>query len=114
MNSDYQIFYFDNFIENYAKMLGKPVIYLRSYGWNNSSDVDKINQSIETWTNILPLDILTYLKNSEFCFIEVDDIADAAEFLQNSFPTSQSDVAYPELYIHYTLCNEIGQVILSN
>lgn len=114
MNSEYQILYFDNFIENYAKMLGKPVIYFRTYGWNNSNDVDKINQSMDTWQNILPSDLFLYMKSSEFCFVEVENIAAAVDFLENNFPKNQTDVGYPELYIHFSLCNDLGQVILSN
>jgi len=114
MNSEYQIFFFDNFIERYAKTVSKPIIYLRSYGWNHSQDIDKINESMEFYKDILPLDIFTALKNSEFSFIEVDSVEQAAEFLVINFPENQAEVAYPELYIHYSLCNEIGQIILSN
>jgi hypothetical protein len=114
MNTEYQIFHFDNFIENYAKMLGKPVIYIRTYGWNNSSNVDKINESMEIYKNILPVDIFNTMKNTEFLFIEVDNIVEAEEFLSHNFPESQSNVGFPELYVHFSLCNELGQIILSN
>ena len=114
MNTEYQIFHFDNFIENYAKMLGKPVIYIRTYGWNNSSNVDKINESMDFYKEILPLDIFNSMKQTEFLFVEVDDIAEADEFLDSNFPKSQSDVGYPELYVHYSLSNELGQIISSN
>lgn len=114
MNSDYQIFHLDNFIENYAKMLGKPVIYFRVYGWNHSNDIERINESMNVYSEILPLDIFNTMKNTEFLFVEVDDIAEADQFLDTNFPKSQSDVGYPELYIHYSLCNEVGQIIASN
>lgn len=114
MNSDYQIYHLDNFIENYARMLGKPVIYIRTYGWNNSNDVEKINQSMDFYKNILPTDIFNSMKQTEFLFVEVDDIVEADQFLDSNFPESQSDVAYPELYVHYSLCNEQGQIIASN
>jgi hypothetical protein len=114
MDTEYQIFHLDNFIESYAKMLGKPVIYFRTYGWNNSSNVEKINESMEIYKDLLPLDIFDTMKNTEFLFVEVDEIHKAEEFLLDNFPKSQSDVGYPELYIHFSLCNELGQIILSN
>lgn len=114
MNSDYQIYHLDNFVENYARMLGKPVIYIRTYGWNNSDDVEKINQSMDFYKDILPLDIFNSMKQTEFLFVEVDDIVEADRFLDSNFPESQSDVGYPELYVHYSLCNELGQIIASN
>jgi len=95
-------------------MLGKPVIYIRTYGWNNSSNVDKINESMEIYKNILPVDIFNTMKNTEFLFIEVDNIVEAEEFLSHNFPESQSNVGFPELYVHFSLCNELGQIILSN
>lgn len=113
MNSEYEVFFFDNFIEKYAKLVGKPVIFFRTYGWNNSKDIDKINQSMSFWEDVLPLDMFTVMKNSEFSFVEVDSIEDAIEFLDD-FPKSQTEVAYPELYIHFSLYNDLGQIILSN
>jgi hypothetical protein len=112
--SNYELFFFDNFIERYAKLKGKPIIYLRSYGWNNSSNVDAINESMEFYKEILPDDMFYSLKNSEFVFVEVDDIYQAEEFLDDCLPKSQSDVASPEFYIHFSLYNELGQIILSN
>lgn len=114
MNSDYEVFYFDTFIERYAIAKGKCVIYLRSHGWNNSSDVDAINTSYQLYKDILPADMFTSLQNSEFVFVEVDDIEDTIEFLETSFPGSQESCVIPENYIHFTLYNELGQTILSN
>lgn len=114
MNTQYDVFYFDNFIERYAAAVGKAVIYFRSYGWNNSSDVDAINASMDFYRDRLPLDLFTALHNSEFVFIEVDDIAEAEEFLTSNFPESQASVSTPEKYIHFTLYNSLGQSILSN
>jgi hypothetical protein len=114
MNSEYQIFFFDNFIERYAKLSGKPIIYIRTYGWNNSQDVEKINESMSIWQDILPNDMFTVMKNSEFSFVEVSNLEEAVDFLETNFPTSQAEVAFPELYVHFSLCNELGQIILSN
>jgi hypothetical protein len=114
MNTDYEVFYFDNFIERYAAAKGKAVVYLRSYGWNNSSNVDAINASMDIYRDLLPTDLFTALKNSEFVFMEVDNIAETMEFLETNFPESQETTSIPENYIHYTLYNSIGQTIISN
>lgn len=114
MNTDYDVFYFDNFIERYAATTGKGVIYLRSYGWNNSSDVDAINASMDLYRDLLPLDMFTALQQSEFVFVEVDDLDDTIEFLETTFPESQENCAVPENYIHFSLYNSLGQSVLSN
>lgn len=112
--TNYNVFYFDNFIEKYAATIGKPVIYLRSFGWNNSSNIDSINQSMSFYEQLLPTDVFNSLKNSEFVFMEMNNIQEAVTFVEDNFPTSQTDVGYPELYIHFSLYNELGQIILSN
>lgn len=112
--TNYEVFYFDNFIERYAQEKGKAIIYFRATGWNNDSDVDAINESMSFYEEILPNDIFTSLKTSEFIFVEVDDIYQAEEFLDDCFPKSQTDVASPEFYIHYTLFNSLGQTVLFN
>lgn len=114
MNTNYEGFYFDNFIERYAVAKGKAVIYLRSWGWNNSSNVDAINASMDVYREILPIDLFTLLSNSEFVFVEVDDIDEAYDFVSDNFPVSQESCTTPENYIHFTLYNELGQTIASN
>lgn len=116
MNSDYEVFYFDNFIGRYAAAIGKPVIYFRSYGWNNSSNVDTINASMETYKLILPIDLWTALANSEYVFVEIGDqvIEEVINFLDYHFPESQASTTTPENYIHYSLYNSDGQLIHSN
>lgn len=114
MNSNYDIFYFDNFIERYAALKGRAVVYFRSYGWNHSTNVDAINASREFYKGILPLDIWTALDNSEFAFMEVDDLEEVFEWLDGNFPASQATTTTPENYIHYSLYNAQGQLILSN
>jgi len=114
MNQDYEVFYFDNFVGNYAADVGKPVVYLRSTGWNNSTDIDAINASYELYKEILPLDIWTALKQSEFVFMEVEDIDETIQFLDNDFPESQESTTTPENYIFYALYNAEGQLIESN
>ena len=113
--NNYNTFYLDNFIEKYAAQLGKPVLYLRSTGWNASSDVDAINASYEVYKDILPNDLWTALKNSEFVFCEVDDdVADTMEWLSDNFPSSQASTTTPENYIFYSLVNAEGQQVASN
>lgn len=113
--NNYTVFYFDNFIERYAAQLGKPVIYLRSTGWNASSDVDAINASYEVYKNILPIDVWTALKNSEHVFMESDDlIDDIVIWLNDNFPSSQESCVVPENYIYYALANSQGQIIENN
>lgn len=114
MNTPYDVFYFDNFIENYALAKGKPVVMFRSYGWNNSSDVDAINASYETYKTILPADLWNALKQSEYVFMEVEDLDDTQRFLEYNFPESQAKTTTPENYIFYSLCNAEGQTILDN
>jgi len=113
MNTEYQVYFFQNFIERYAQTIGKPVVYIRTYGWNNGKDIDKINQSIDTYSQFLPLDMLTVMKNSEFVFLEVDDIDETIQFLQDNFPENQEDCEL-EYYVHFSLYNSLGQLILSN
>jgi len=111
----YDTFYFDNFIERYADERGKTILYLRSTGWNASSDVDAINASYAVYENILPNDIWTALKNSEHVFCEVDDdIADVQTWLGDNLPESQASCTTPENYIFYSLVNAQGQQIASN
>ena len=114
MNNDYEVFYFDNFIGKYAAAVGKAVVYFRAYGWNHSSDVDAINASMDLYKEILPIDIWTALSNSEFVFMEVDDIQETIDFLESNLPDSQATTTTPENYIHYSLYNDQGQIILSN
>lgn len=114
MNSDYDVFYFDNFIERYAAAKERAVIYLRSYGWNNSTNVDAINESREFYKGILPLEVWTALDSSEFVFLEVDDIEEAMEWLDANFPSTQEGLPTPENYIHYSLFNSQGQIIFDN
>lgn len=111
----YDTFYFDNFIERYADERGKTILYLRSTGWNASSDVDAINASYEVYKDILPNDLWTALKNSEHVFCEVDDdIADVQTWLGDNLPESQASCTTPENYIFYSLVNGQGQTIASN
>lgn len=114
MNSSYDAFYLDNFIENYAVLKGKAVLYLRSTGWNASSDVDAINASQELYRDILPTDLWTLLKNSEHVFAEVDDFDDMLNFLESNLPSSQASTTTPENYIFYSLANSDGQIVATN
>lgn len=113
MNKDYQIFPLENFIEQASKAFGKPVVFLRSYGWNHSTNIDKINESMDVYKELLPLDMFLALKQSEFVFLVIEDISDAMEFFDDTFPKSQAECE-PEFYIFYSVVNELGQTVLSN
>jgi hypothetical protein len=94
-------------------MIGKPHIYIRTYGWNNSTNVDKINESKEVYKNILPKDMFITLDQCEFSMIEVNDVKEAMEFCEDNFPDSSTECE-PEFYIHYTIFNAEGQILESN
>lgn len=111
--SDYNCVYFEDMVAKYVSMLGKPVIYIRSYGWNNTDDVEKIQISMEIYKTLLPLDLYVTMSQCEFSFIEIDDIEEAIEFCEDSFPES-STKCDPESYIQYTVFNDQGQVVASN
>ena len=112
--NNYDVFYLENFIERYVASNNKSLIYMRSTGWNKCSDVDAINASYELYKDLLPTDLWTALKNSEFVFIEVHDLVEAEEFLTSNFPEDQASCTRPEDYIHFTLFNAAGQTILAN
>jgi hypothetical protein len=100
-------------ISKCIKLTGNPVIFFRSFGWNNSTDIEKINESMEVYKAQLPLDIYTLLFESEFSFVEIDDVDEALEFCEDNFPES-IDKCEKEFYIHYTIFNSEGQVITNN
>ena len=112
--NNYEVFYFDNFLERYAATKNKAIVYFRAYGWNNSSNIEEINNSMEFYKEILPTDLFIALKNSEFVFMEIENIEETVDFLETNFPESQETTITPEKYIHYTLYNSLGQTILSN
>ena len=113
INTEYQIYDLETSIVRHAAAVGKPFIFIRSYGWNHSDDVEKINKSMEIYKTILPLDLYTMLFQSEWNIIELESMSDIMTFLEDSFPKSQSSVE-KEVYIFYALYNEQGQLILSN
>lgn len=113
INAEYECTYFQDMIEEYAKSQQKCVVYLRSYGWNNSTDVDKINESMEVYKQILPLDIFTALTQSEFVFVTLDDIQQAMDFFDDVLPEDQASCE-KEFYIHFSIYNTLGQVVASN
>lgn len=113
MNSEYTVYFFQNFIEKYAQVTGKAVAYIRTYGWNNGKDIDKINQSMEVYSQILPLDMITVMRNSEFIFVEIENLEEAMQFFEDNFPQDQASCE-TEFYVHFSLYNSLGQLILSN
>lgn len=113
MKQEYDTLHLANFIEKSVQLIGKPVVYMRSYGWNNSTDVDKINQSMDVYKQMLPVDMFNALHDSEFVFLILEDIEEAIQFFGDTFPKSQSECE-KEYYIHFSIINEIGQTIYSN
>ena len=113
LNATYDCMYFEDLIEEHAKSNEKCVVYLRSYGWNNSDNVERINQSMEIYKNILPLDIFTALTQSEFVFVTVDNEQEAMSFFDDVLPESQASCD-KEDYIHFAIFNSLGQKIASN
>ena len=114
LNANYDIDYLADFIGQSALTQEKSVIFLRSTGWNSSSNVDAINASVAKYRLVLPLDILTALQQSEFTFIMNDNVEEALEFCEDAFPSSQSIVTTPEDYIFYAVYGPNGQILADN
>ena len=112
--NNYDVFYFDNFIERYVASNNKSLIYLRSTGWNNSSDVDAINASRDLYKVRLSLDIWTDLTQSEHVFILCDNTEEAFDFCEDAFPESQAACTRPEDYIFYAIYGPNGQLLSDN
>ncbi len=111
--SEYNCVYFEDMVAKYVSFLGKPVIYIRTYGWNNSENLEKINESKEIYKNMLPLDVFTTMEQCEFSVIEIDDVEEAIEFCEDSFPESAQNCEV-EFYVQYEVFNAQGQVVASN
>lgn len=122
-NFDFQIYDLETSIGRYAKALSKPMVFLRAYGWNNSTDTVKINASMDLYKEIIPLDVWTSMHTGEFNVIELDNLSDdpttgytiddVMDFLEEAFPPNQASVE-KEVYVFYAVYNALGQVILSN
>ena len=99
------------------------MVFLRAYGWNNSTDTVKINASMDLYKEIIPLDVWTSMHTGEFNVIELDNLSDDSttgytiddvmDFLEEAFPPNQASVE-KEVYVFYAVYNASGQVILSN
>lgn len=113
INSEYTCIYFEDMVDKYVSMLGKPVIFIRVHGWYNSDNTEKISQSKEVYKNTLPLDVYTTMEQSEFFVIEIDSVEEAIEFCEESFPES-SEKCEKEFYVKYEVFNSQGQVVASN
>jgi hypothetical protein len=111
--SEYNCVYFEDMMAKYISLLGKPIIFLRSYGWNNCADSEKIEKSKELYKTFLPLDVYTTLTQCEFSVIEIGDVGEAIEFCEDSFPES-FEKCNDEEYIHYKVFNAQGQVVANN
>jgi hypothetical protein len=114
MNTEYEVSYFDNYLEKAAAALGKATVYFRATGWNSTADVDAINASWDMYKTILPLDLWTALKSSEHVFMEVENLTDTITFLDDNLPQSQATCTNPVNYIFYALYNDQGQQIATN
>ena len=115
ISTNYQVYDLETAIGKYAAKIQQPVLFLRTTGWNNSSDVDKINASKAIYADTVPTDMYNQLVNGEWHVTVLDELSDVEQFLDDTFPTSQAQVASnPEMYIYYALFNDHGQVIDSN
>ena len=112
-NVEYQLYDLQTFIGRYAALAGKPLVFFRVYGWNNSTDVDAINASIALYDGMLPVDYMILFKDSEYVVLELEEMGDIMNFLQDNFPPQQEGTP-TEQYIFYALYNAEGQVILDN
>lgn len=98
----------------YACLIKKPIIFLRTVGWNDpSSDVEKVLEFKEIYKNLLPLDIYTCITETEFSIIEIDNIEEAISEIGDIFPENK-DSCEQELYIYFAIFNDEGQLIISN
>lgn len=115
ISTNYLVYDLETIIGKYAAKIQKPVLFLQTTGWNNSSDVDKINASKAIYADTVPSDMYNQLVNGEWHVTVLDELSDIVQFLDDTFPTSQAQVADdPEMYIYYVLFNDQGQAIESN
>lgn len=112
-NTLYKIYDLTALCQQHARNLEKEIVYFRAYGWHNSTDVDKINESMDVYRTVLPTDIFSELHESEYAIMEVDNLIETMDFLGENLPESQANCT-KEYYIHYTIFNSIGQIIASN
>ena len=115
ISTNYQVYDLETAIGRYAASIKQPVLFLRTTGWSNSNDVDKINASRAIYINTVPTDMYNQLITGEWHVTVLDELSDIQQFLTDTFPESQAQVADdPEMYIYYALFNDQGQVIDSN
>ena len=112
--SDYNCLYFEDMLGKYARLIEKPIIFVRSIGWHNpDSNAEKVLESKEAYKVLLSLDIYTCISETEFSVIEIDDIEEAIEEIGNIFPENK-DSCEEEFYIYFAIFNNEGQLIISN
>ena len=115
ISTEFQMYDLESVLGKYAAKVQKPCVFIRTTGWNDSSDVDKINESKAVYQDTVPSDMYTQMINGEWHIMELDELADIETFLTDTFPTSQAQVAStPEMYVFYALYNDQGQIIASN
>jgi hypothetical protein len=114
LHANYTIDYLTDFIGDAAQRRESAVIFLRSSGWNNSTNVDAINASMNRYKSALSLDVWTALHQSEFSFIICDNVREAMEWCESVFPDSLQQCAIPEDYIFYAVYGPNGQILASN
>ena len=114
LNTNYNTAYMHDFICSDAATKEKPIIFIRSWGWNNTTDVSAINASMDLYKSILPLDIWTSMHVSEFTFIEAEDLTLAVDWCDDVFPKSQESTTNQANYVFYAVYNTVGQLVSSN
>jgi len=114
LHANYTIDYLQDFIGASAKMQEKSIIFLRSTGWNSSSDVAAVQTSMDLYKTRMELDVWTALSESEYVFIICDDVNEALEYCEDIFPESQAACTKPENYIFYAVYGSNGQLLADN
>jgi len=112
--SDYNCLYFEDMLGKYARLIEKPIIFVRTVGWSDAySNAEKVLESKEVYKNLLPLDVYTCISETEFSVIEIDNIDEAISEVADIFPENK-DSCEKELYIYFAIFNVEGQLVVSN
>jgi len=112
--SDYNCLYFEDMLGKYARLIEKPIIFVRTVGWNDPDlNEEKVLESKEIYKNLLPLDVYTCISETESSVIEIDNIDEAILQIGDIFPESK-DSCEKELYIYFAVFNTKGQLVISN
>lgn len=112
--SDYNCLYFEDMLGKYARLIEKPIIFVRTVGWSDpDSNAENVLESKEVYKNLLPLDMYTCISETELSVIEIDNIDEAISEIADVFPENK-DSCEKEFYIYFAIFNVEGQLVVSN